>query len=423
MRIAFISYEYPPDTASGGIATYVRQAAQMMRDRGHEVEVFAASPHRTGTEEEQGLLVHRLAEPDRRLFPDRIGGVFAARHAEARFDVLEGPDYRADASEAVRLVPGIPLVLRLHTPSYVISAINTSILGPVDKARMCVRAVRRGRHPFRHPNDAVERRHAHEADEIAAPSYAIGERLARDWRLDRGRISLVPLPYVPVPEFLQIPAATHTNTVMFLGRLEIRKGVLDLARAIPLILKRNPTTQFRFVGGALDSPRPDQDMRQYLEDLLREHRGSVTFTGQIALDTIPTELANTDICVFPSLWESFGLVCAEAMAAARGIVASDSGGMAELLARGDAGLLIPPRDPQRIASAVTALLADPERRIRLGEAARQRVLTEYGIERIAALQEASYSRAIERRARLGARGAGARQEREAGEMVEAATLV
>ena len=48
MRIAFISYEYPPDTAAGGIATYARQAAHMLRDRGHAVEVFAASPHRTG---------------------------------------------------------------------------------------------------------------------------------------------------------------------------------------------------------------------------------------------------------------------------------------------------------------------------------------------------------------------------------------
>ena len=60
MNIAFISYEYPPDTAYGGIATYVHQAAMMLSRRGHHVEVFSGSPHRTGTENEECLLVHRI---------------------------------------------------------------------------------------------------------------------------------------------------------------------------------------------------------------------------------------------------------------------------------------------------------------------------------------------------------------------------
>jgi glycogen synthase len=57
MKIAFISYEYPPDTSYGGIATYVKQASQLLCQRGHHVEVFAASPDRCGTEVEEGILV------------------------------------------------------------------------------------------------------------------------------------------------------------------------------------------------------------------------------------------------------------------------------------------------------------------------------------------------------------------------------
>jgi hypothetical protein len=62
MKIAFISYEYPPDSAHGGIATYMHQAARMMSGRGHHVEVFAGSRHRSGTFCEDGVLVHRLIE-------------------------------------------------------------------------------------------------------------------------------------------------------------------------------------------------------------------------------------------------------------------------------------------------------------------------------------------------------------------------
>ncbi|MEH2108257.1 glycogen/starch synthase [Nostoc sp.] len=57
MKIAFISYEYPPDTAYGGIATYLYQAARVLQQRGHLVEVFAGSTYRTTTETENEILV------------------------------------------------------------------------------------------------------------------------------------------------------------------------------------------------------------------------------------------------------------------------------------------------------------------------------------------------------------------------------
>src|SRR6185369_13244206 len=102
MRIAFVSYEYPPDTADGGIATYVQQAAWMLRDCGHEVEVFAASRECTRTSRESGLSVHRILTENRQVFAEQIAPVFIRRHQAAPFDVLEGPDYNADASEIVR---------------------------------------------------------------------------------------------------------------------------------------------------------------------------------------------------------------------------------------------------------------------------------------------------------------------------------
>jgi glycosyltransferase involved in cell wall biosynthesis len=221
--------------------------------------------------------------------------------------------------------------------------------------------------------------------------------------LDETKIFYVPYPYVPSETLLNIPVKTRTNIVTFLGRLEIRKGVLDLAQAIPLILHHYPEVTFRFVGSADLSPKPNMDMRQYLEHTLRHYSGSVEFTGSVPLTSISEVLATTDICVLPSIWDNFPNTCLESMAAARGIVGSSAGGMADMLDFGQVGRVIPPRNPKRIAQAVIELLGDPELRMRLGQKARERLLVEYNTDRIGPLQEASYVRAIERRRALGAR--------------------
>lgn len=416
MKIAFISFEYPPDTAYGGIATYVHEAARMLSKRGHRVEVFTASPYRSGTEAVDGLLVHRVCEKDHKGFSGPIGRLFARRHTEVQFDVLEGPEYGADAREAIRLVPDIPLVVKLHTPSIVLLKLNyleSSFLG---KLRLYLEAICRRRRPawgydirFQGARlhllkcDEIERSHALEADEIAGPSRSIGIMVRKIWGLEPEKVSHVPYPFIPSENLLRIPVETQTNVVTFVGRLEVRKGVLDLARAIPIVLRHYPETKFRFVGAADSSPQPNTDMQQYLVGMLGPYLGSVEFTGPLPYDKIPDVLGGTDICVFPSIWENFPCVCLEAMAAGRGIVASNAGGMTDMLNGGDVGLLVPPRNPKRIAEALMRVLTDSELRMRLGQAARERVLAEYSTHRVGPLQEASYARAMSRRRTLGPR--------------------
>lgn len=419
MKIAFISYEYPPDTADGGIATYVHQASRMLAQRGHQVEVFCGSRVRTETAHQDGVLVHRLEVHDFKKFAEPVGKAFADRHREVGFDVLEGPDFGADAREAVRLVPNIPLVLKLHTPSRLLLQLNYRY----DQAAWWKKAyfylasaLKRIKPAWGYaPEGAAYRRqvvkvdeyeHAHalQADEVASPSRALGKWLIDEWGLEAARVNLVPYPYVPSEKFLKIPAETQTNRVTFIGRLETRKGILDLAQAIPEVLKQVPAAQFRLVGASEPSPDPRLDMREYLEQQLKPYLGSIEFTGAISPEHIPDILESTDICIFPSLWENFPCVCLEAMSAARGIVGTDAGGMADMLtAPSNVGHLIKPHSPKEIATALIDLLQDPDKRIRLGQAARERLLSEYDAERIAVIQEESYLRAIEQRQAQGSR--------------------
>lgn len=397
MKIALVSYEYPPDTAFGGIATYVQQAALMLCRRGHHVEVFTSSPMRSETAEVDGITVHRIQESSREVFPQRIGAVFHNRHRHVQFDVLEGPEYGADARECVRVVPDIPLVIKLHTPSVLIYRIGEQgirvTMSARQRFRRSLRPLRRGRDALYDPARDDERRHALCADEIAAPSRAIADKVKALWRLQDQHISCFPIPYIPSDDLLSIPLDTRHNRVSFTGRIEARKGALDLAKAVPLVLAKHPNTRFRFVG------KPEPEYLSAVQVALGIHQASVEFTGAVPLDQLPAVLAETDLCVYPSLWESFGIVCLEAMAAGRGVIGSSSGGMAELLDGGKVGRLIPPRSPKRIAAAVIELLDNPKLRMQLGQAARQRVLDVYNQDVVGALQEASYERAIEHRKR------------------------
>ncbi|MBD2297305.1 glycosyltransferase family 4 protein [Nostoc sp. FACHB-190] len=412
MKIAIISYEYPPDTAYGGIATYMYQIAKMLTQRGHLVEVFACSPYRSGTHIEDGIKIHRILEENRtnrRNFSGRIGKVFAERHTIVHFDVVEGAEAGAHTKGSLEINPDIPLVIKLHTPTFMIDEINYVEPSLQMKIRRFFGALRRGQKPkpFFHElyniNTDIERLHTLEADEITTPSKALGEKLIAEWQLPSEKVFHIPNPYIPSEELLNIPVETQTDVVTFIGRLELRKGVLELTQAIPNILQQYPKAKFRFVGALWPSPQPGLDMRRYIEKQLKRYSNSLEFTGPIPLDSIPSILATTDVCVFPSRWENFPNVCLEAMVAARGVVGSNAGGMFDMLDSGKAGLLVPPHAPDKIAEAVVELLKNPKLRMQLGRVARDRVLSEYNLERIGALQEASYIRAIERRQALGKR--------------------
>ena len=141
---------------------------------------------------------------------------------------------------------------------------------PVRLAKDYAREVRSALYPARYaPPVDKERVHIADADEVAAPCRSIGKLVTEAWNLDPARVAWFPCPYVAKPEMLAIPAETETNMVTFLGRLERRKGVLNLAAAIPMVLKKHPAARFQFVGKPQDSPNPSLDMRQYLQNVLR----------------------------------------------------------------------------------------------------------------------------------------------------------
>ena len=399
-HIAFVSLEYAGIAAGGGIGTYVRNAAAMLAARGHRVEVFTEGPDARNFDD-GAVRVHTVPVADRRDFARAVLPAFAARHLTDPFEVVEGPEYGADAAHVAEAFPDVALVVKLHTPEFLVSEINDRYVPLAARARFWAGALRRGRLPGPYYTYDVaadaERAHTLRADEITAPSRAILDVLRNRWALPAGRLAVVPNVFTPPAALLAVRPETDTRRVLFVGKLEVRKGVLDLAAAVPLVLARVPDVRFRFVGRSLPLPGSGRDLADVMRERLGRHVAAVEFVDAVPYDQIPALYAEADVCAFPSVFEAAGYVCLEAMSAARGVVASSAGGMAEMMTDGETGHLVPPNDPRALADAIADLLIDRDARTAMGRAARLAVRA-FSAEAVAPVQEASYARAIARAA-------------------------
>jgi glycosyltransferase involved in cell wall biosynthesis len=161
------------------------------------------------------------------------------------------------------------------------------------------------------------------------------------------------------------------------GRLAKEKGHRYLIEALPAVRALYADVRLLIVGddSSLEASTKE-DIVQRVKALGLE--GSVSLLGQ--RDDVPDILGATDIFCLPSLWEGFGLVIAEAMAAGRPVVASRIDGIPEVVEDGVTGILVPPRDPRALAEAILELLADPNKAEAMGRAGRERVRKHFTVE-------------------------------------------
>lgn len=174
--------------------------------------------------------------------------------------------------------------------------------------------------------------------------------------------------------------------VGLIGRLVPQKDPLTFVRMARLVADALPPARFLIVG--------DGPLRDAVEEAVRQHdlRAQVIQTG--FRDDVPALLASMDVVVLSSLWEGLPIIVLEAMAAAKPVVATALPGLNEVVVDGDTGLLVPPRDPDRLAAAVLQVLRDPQRARVMGQRGRARVSAEFSVARMVEATTAVYSAAI-----------------------------
>jgi glycogen(starch) synthase len=414
MRVLLVSQEMPPETDWGGIGTYVAALAPALASAGAEVHVLSVVPGQPASDHViGGVAVHRrdLRRPPgvgriSRL-PESWERVTLAAAVERvrrtlpfEPDVVEAPEWRAEGL-GVALGRGVPLVIRLHSAAEQlfpysgragldrrlavwlerrsIAAADLVVSTPSNLADYGARL-----------NGSAGRMPAMQAVDlpVAGPSHPAARPVAA------GPVAAGPVAAGPVAAGPVAPAAAvvaerapsqqaDAPRVVFVGRLERRKGPETLVAAARAVVDAVPSARFSFIGADTGLPGGGS-----YSDMLRAQARRLGIEHALELDghrphpEVIADLRRAAVCAFPARHETFGYGAAEAAAAGRPVVASRIPPFVSLL--GGAAVLVDAGDVPGWAEAIIGLLRDPQRAERLGAAAALRVRDRCSPERIAA---------------------------------------
>jgi glycosyltransferase involved in cell wall biosynthesis len=362
-RVLLVANTLPPRDVSG-VGEQVLQLAAGLRETGCDVEVLGRGPG--------GVSGPKV------LFP--LFAVPAVWRALRRFRPHVVQVHESDGGLAALLVAA--LAPRLDPVPRLVALLQVSYL----EERRAVRPLVAGGRILGRPG-GVERRFrwgkaplhialgwltARAADLVLAPSAATAEEIRRDYLGGLGgrpaSVGVIPnvtggLPVEPAAG----PEEETPGYLLFVGRLRIRKGVEVLLEAL------------RSLPGARLLVAGDGEHRASLERRAAElDLGSaVRFLGRCDAGRVRGLLRGARALVVPSIYEGMPLVVLEAMEAGVPVIASRVSGIPEVVADGETGWLVPPEDPERLAAALEAALADPDEARRRGEAGRGRVEGEF----------------------------------------------
>ncbi|HZR91631.1 MAG TPA: glycosyltransferase family 4 protein [Gaiellaceae bacterium] len=342
MRVLVVSGIWPPDV--GGPASHAPELAAFLLGRGHEVEVVTTAAAAPAAE------AYPVRWASRRLpvGARHLAAAGLVGRRAARCDVVYSTGMLGRSAVGCALARR-PFVVKLtQDPAFERALRRGRFRGdPVQfqssRAAPLLRAAR----------DAELRRAAH----VICPSAFLAG-LVRGWGVPADRISVLPNPVPPVAA-LPPRAASGRPLLAFAGRLTAPK---DLAVALEAVA-RVPEVELVLAG--------DGDERAALE--ARAHAlgldGRVRFLGSLPREDVLALFRRADAVLLSSRWENFPHTLVEGLAVGTPAIATAVGGVPEIVADGENGLLVAPGDPEALATAVRRFLADEELRKRLAAAA------------------------------------------------------
>ena len=361
MRLLFVTQDFPPDV--GGIQTY---SWELVRRWMKEVSLRVIAPDRPearGVDAELAASVARVpCEPE--MLPLR-GLPTVIREARAfRPDVAFHAQWQTvGTSFLAQRLTGFPrrIVCAAHGRELLFNPLRGIPVGEsvYDGLRRLLLRIPNLFVPVsRYTGGLLQEQGVHPATIRIAPNGVDPDRF-------------YPIERVAVRERL---ALDDSSLLLTVGRLVPRKGLDTTIRALPALLEDVPDAQYIIVGSG-----PDEDR---LRGLVNEHNvhDVVRFAGQVPWSDLLLYYNAADVFVMPSREdppdvEGFGLVFLEANASGTPVVGADAGGVPDAIVDQQTGFLVPPSDPEALASALSSLLTNPERAHAMGDAGRKRAET------------------------------------------------
>jgi glycosyltransferase involved in cell wall biosynthesis len=410
LKICLLTYRGNP--TCGGQGIYVKYLSEALKNLGHQVDVLSGPPYPVLAD---GIPLHKLPSLDlynpnhlfkvthiRELaspvnqfefismcsggFPEPFTfGIRARRYlskSDKKYDVVHDNQSLSYGLLGIARM-GFPTVTTIHHPITVDRETEICEAGSF----MGKLKVRRW-YAFLAMQKRVSRRLSH----IITVSKCSKQDISRVFRISPQRFRVVPNGintdfFYPLKDVQR----AHNQLLVTSSADTPMKGLRYLLEAVASI-RQEREIRVRVIG----QPKKDGLIEQRVREL--SLGDIVTFTGRIEQKDFARHYAETTMAVIPSLYEGFGMPAGEAMACGVPLICTSGGALPEVV--GDVGILVPPADSKALRQAIVALLDDPERQRRMGEAGLERVVNSLTWRHAAERTVCVYREAIDANRRL-----------------------
>lgn len=399
-RVLMLSWEYPPRVI-GGLARVVAELSKQMVNAGWDVHVVTADhPNTPEHEVADGVHIHRVKivtdpTPDFLTWVNRLNfGLLhhaIQLHQKTPFSIMHAHDWMVtDASWVMKAGFGIPLVATIHA---------------TEAGRM--HGIHNDLQRYIHQ---LEWRLTFEAWEVIVNSHHMHAELQHSFGLPPDKMVIIPNGTNPELfdfDFDKAPtrsyfAAPHEKIILYVGRMVHEKGVQVLLDAAPKVLGGYHDVRFLMVGtgGYLD------DLRRQADYLGISDR--VNFLGYVSDQDLRRLYKMSDVVCIPSLYEPFGIVALEGMAAGVPVVTSDTGGLTDFVEHMVTGITTYTGDSGSLAGGLLEVLKNHQLAERLRSDAYEKVRTIYNWKVLAKRTLEVYDKVMSEASRLGPEGISSR---------------
>lgn len=391
MKHLMICSEYPP-AAGGGIGTYTYHMARLLAKHGEVVHIIGQlCPEAPGEIEyscDGRLIVHRLpflrglspfgpkinpamrSMTARKLFkagliPQSFSWQAASLAeqliATEKIDIIEGQEFEAPLhflqyrrscprQRSRSVLP--PICVHFHSPTEFVTKWNE-----LDANLPYFAAMKR-----------FEDFSVGSADGYLCPSKFLAEQMIVHYGLASDDITVIPYPLGDTPMITRSPSVWKNGSILYVGRLERRKGILEWLKAAVEVAGQWPDVHFEFIGENVlgTATRCAQEVLGQLIPQTVSKR--FHFRGRLPRQDIPAYMAKARMAVVPSRWENFPYSAIEQMSSGLPLIVSPQGGMGEMVKDGHSGWLASEMSSDGLAAAlVGALRTEPERMAVMGK--------------------------------------------------------
>jgi len=387
LSVLMLSWEFPPRII-GGISSHVYDLSMALTRKNVAVHIVTCDfPGAPDYERVGGVTVHRFNSK----IPSTsfLGWVFSMNQAmaEKAIDVINENDEEIDVIHAHDwLVAEAAVKIRQAFSKPLVSTIHATEIGR-----------RSGIHnDYQRTINEVEWHLVNQSSEVICCSYYMGDQVASAFNMQGSKLHVIPNGVnaakfsgdVNTTPVKQRYAKNGEKIVSFVGRLVHEKGVHVLIGAVPKVLTATPKVNFVIVG---EGGMKDYLAKEAYDFGVADH---VFFAGFVDEKTLISIYRASDVAVFPSLYEPFGITALEAMAAKTPVIVTDTGGLAEIVEHEKTGIKVYVDNSDSLAWGILRVLNNPDIAKKIRESGYRKVLKEYDWNAIAERTMKVYNSAL-----------------------------